>query len=280
MAKSPTLRRRRLSRQLRELRETRGYTSAWVTAEAKRRGAGRWSRGKLTRIENNEWVRPAVADVETLLDIYDVTDPAERQAYIDLARQARQRGWWVGYADVLGAGAYVGLELEAASIRTYEALVVPGLLQTEDYARAIVQVHGVVDSGELDRHVEARMARKQILVPGMEGPQVWAIIDEAALRKIPPPLREAQVRYLIEVQRPELRVQVLPDSAGLHAATAGSFSILDFPEDPPVVYREDVMAQLFYEDPVEVAHCEMVYRHVQASALSVEASREFLETLI
>lgn len=279
MAKSPTLRRRRLSRRLRELREAKGYTSAHVTAEAKRLGKGRWSRGKLTRIENNEWLRPSVTDVEALLDIYEVTDPDERAAYATLTKEARQAGWWVGYKDVLGAGAYVGLELEAERIRTYEALVIPGLLQTEAYARAIIRGHGVNDEATVERRAEARMARKQILaLPN--GPRIWAIVDEAALRKIPDDVREEQVKYLLDVQRPELRVQVLPDSAGLHPATAGSFSILDFPEDPSVVYLEALMSQLFYEDPVEIAHCEIVYDHVHAAALSVPDSRVFLENLI
>ena len=280
MAKSSTLRRRRLSRRLRELREAKGMTAAVVTAEARKRGKGKWSRGKLTRIENNEWLRPSVTDVEALLDIYEVTDPEERQAYATLTREARNSGWWVGYSDVLGRGAYVGLELEAASIRTYEALVVPGLLQTKTYARAITRGHGVTDEADIERYVEARMARKQVLAPGASGPQMWAIIDEAALRKIPDEIQEEQVQYLLNVQRPTLRVQVLPDAAGLHPATAGSFAILDFQDDPPVVYREDIMAQLFYEDPVEVAHCEMVYRHVQAAALSVPDSQEFLENMI
>lgn len=202
MAKSSTLRRRRLSRRLRELREAKGLTAAHVTAEARRRGKGKWSRGKLTRIENNEWVRPSVTDVEALLDIYDVTDPDERQAYVILTKEARNSGWWVGYSDVLGKGAYVGLELEAASIRTYEALVIPGLLQTEEYARAITRGHGITDAADIERHVEARMARKQVLVPGTPGPQVWAIIDEAALRKIPDEIRESQIRYLLDVQIP------------------------------------------------------------------------------
>ncbi|MET9795043.1 helix-turn-helix domain-containing protein [Nocardiopsis alba] len=280
MAKSSTLRRRRLSRRLRELREAKGLTATRVTAEARKRVKGKWSRGKLTRIENNEWVRPSVTDVEALLDIYGVTDPEERQAYATLTKEARNTGWWVGYSDVLGKGAYVGLELEAASIRTYEALVVPGLLQTEAYARAITRGHGVTNDADIERYVEARMARKQILAPGASGPQVWAIIDEAALRKIPENIRDEQIRYLLDVQRPTLRVQILPDAAGLHPATAGSFAILDFQDDPPVVYREDVMAQLFYEDPVEIAHCEMVYRHVQAAALSVPDSRAFLENML
>lgn len=279
MAKSSTLRRRRLSRRLRELREAKGLTSSYVTSEARKRGKGKWSRGKLTRIENNEWIRPSVTDVEALLDIYEVTDADEREAYAVLTKEARQSGWWVGYSDVLGKGAYVGLELEAASIRTYESLVVPGLLQTEGYARAITRGHGVTDESDIERRVEARMARKQILATP-SGPRIWAIIDEAALRKIPQEVRNEQVNYLIEVQRPDLRVQVLPDSAGLHAATAGSFSILDFEDDPPLVYREDLMAQLFYEDPVEVKHCELVYDHVHAAALSVPESRSFLENMI
>lgn len=279
MAKSSTLRRRRLSRRLRELREAKGLTSSYVTSEARKRGKGKWSRGKLTRIENNEWIRPSATDVEALLDIYEVTDADEREAYAVLTKEARQSGWWVGYSDVLGKGAYVGLELEAASIRTYEALVVPGLLQTEGYARAITRGHGVTDEADVERRVEARMARKQILATP-SGPRIWAIIDEAALRKIPQEVRNEQVDYLIEVQRPDLRVQVLPDSAGLHAATAGSFSILDFEDDPPLVYREDIMAQLFYEDPVEVKHCELIYDHVHAAALSVPDSRSFLENMI
>lgn len=279
MAKSSTLRRRRLSRRLRELREAKGLTSSYVTSEARKRGKGKWSRGKLTRIENNEWIRPSATDVEALLDIYEVTDADEREAYAVLTKEARQSGWWVGYSDVLGKGAYVGLELEAASVRTYEALVVPGLLQTEGYARAITRGHGVTDEADIERRVEARMARKQILATP-SGPRIWAIIDEAALRKIPQEVRNEQVDYLIEVQRPDLRVQVLPDSAGLHAATAGSFSILDFEDDPPLVYREDIMAQLFYEDPVEVKHCELIYDHVHAAALSVPDSRSFLENMI
>ncbi|CAM3746422.1 helix-turn-helix transcriptional regulator [Nocardiopsis rhodophaea] len=278
MASSPPLRRRRLSRRLRELREAKGYTSDRVTTDAKARG-GKWSRGKLTRIENNEWSRPNPRDVEVLLDIYEVKDPAEREAYLTLTKQARQRGWWVSYSDVVGKGTYVGLEIEASRIRTYEALVIPGLLQTTAYTRAVIESHGVTDETDIERRIEAREMRKQILARS-DAPRIWAIIDEAALHRIPADIREEQVRYLIDVQRPSLRVQVLPNSVGLHAATAGSFVILDFPEDPPVVYQENVMSELFYEDPVEIDHCEMVYDHVHASALSVEESRELLENLI
>jgi hypothetical protein len=260
------------------LREDKKLTAEQVIAMAKDQG-GKWSRAKLTRIENNEWTRPDVKDVEVLLDIYGVTDQAERESYAALAKQARQRGWWVSYSDAVGKGTYVGLEIEASRIRTYEAQVVPGLLQTESYARAVIRAHGVTDEAEIDRRVEAREMRKQILAKS-DAPRIWAIIDEAALHRIPDAVREEQVRYLIDVQRAWLRVQVLPFGVGLHPATAGSFVLLDFPEDPPLVYREDVMAELFYEDRIEVEHCAMVYDHVAAAALSVEASAEFLERMI
>lgn len=278
MAKSPTLRRRRLSRLLRELRETNGMTSTNVTHAAEKLG-GKWSRGKLTRIEKNEWTRPDPKDVMTLLDIYEVTDEATRESYWQLAKQARQRGWWVGYSDVLGKGAYVGLEAEASRIRTYGALLIPGLLQTREYARVASGAGGFAEEGDIERYVEARMMRKQILV-GDPAPRIWAIIDEAALRKIPEEVRKGQIKHLIDVQRPDLRVQILRDSAGLHAAITGSFVILDFAEDPPAVYREDLMSSVFYEEPGEIAHCEVVYDHVHASALSVEDSQAFLRDML
>lgn len=278
MAKSPTLRRRRLSRKLRELREERGLTSTYVTKQAAAQ-MGRWSRGKLTRIEQDEWVKPIPKDVMTLLDIYEVTDPEQREAYWNLTKQARQRGWWVSYADVLGKGAYVGLETEASRIRTYEALLVPGLLQTREYAREATRAGGAADEEDIERYIEARMMRKQVF-QNTSPPRLWAIIDEAALRKIPDSVREEQIRYLITMQSPDLRVQILPDTAGLHGATTGSFVILDFEEDPPAVYREDVMSSLFYEEPAEIRHCEMVYDHLQSAALSVEDSRELLQSLL
>ncbi|QBI51866.1 helix-turn-helix domain-containing protein [Streptomonospora litoralis] len=279
MANSPPLRRRRLSRHLRELREAKGYTAEYATTKAKESGVGRWSRGKLTRIENNEWTRPNPRDVEVLLDVYEVNDPEQRQAYITLARQARQRGWWVGYSDVLGKGAYVGLEFEASRIRTYQALVVPGLLQTAGYAHATMEAAGITDADEIQRHVEARMVRQQVLTQA-DPPRIWAIVDEAALEKIPAEVRDEQVRHLLQIQRAEFGVQVLPHSAGLHAAVSGSFVILDFPEDPSVVYREDILASVFYEEAREIERCEMIYDHVHAAAMSVEDSRRFLEDLL
>ncbi|MBB5998569.1 transcriptional regulator with XRE-family HTH domain [Streptomonospora salina] len=279
MASSPTLRRRRLSWRLRELREQAGLTADEVTDRAHQRGAQRWSPSKITRIERNEWIRPKVEDVEMLLDIYEVTDQDDRDACVALAKQARRRGWWVGYSDVLGRGALTGLEVEASVIRTFELAVVPGLLQTEEYARAMIRGGGITDEDEVERRVEARMMRQQILSRA-DAPRYWATIDEAALRKIPAAALREQVSHLLQVQRSTLRVQVLPDAAGLHAGMMGPFVIMDFPSDPIVVYIEGHTSQTFHEEPEDVERYNLLYTYVQAAALSVDDSTAFLESLL
>ncbi|WP_420087680.1 helix-turn-helix domain-containing protein [Nocardiopsis composta] len=269
MAGSPTVRRKRLSRKLRELREASKLTSEQATKKAG------FSRGKLTRMERDEWTRPNPKDISVLLDVYKVTDPAEREAYLTLAKQARQRGWWVSYSDALGKGAYVGLEAEASAIRTFEPLLIPGLLQVEEYARTAIRGSGVTDEDEIDRRVEARMLRKQVLARP-DAPTFWAIVDESALRKVTPDLA-GQLQHLLDVQRSNLRVQVLPDRLGPHAAMAGSFVILDFPDDPSVVYLELAEDQLFLEEADPLRMYELQYGYVQSSALSVDDSRSFIQ---
>ncbi len=239
-----------------------------------------WSAAKITRLENREWRRLQSDDVLALLDVYGVTDKAERDAYVRLALEASQTGWWVGYKDVLGAGAYVDLETEASRIRTYQPLVIPGLLQTEEYARAVVRGHTVTDDREVERRVEARMMRQQIL-SRTDGPRLWAIVDEGVLRKVPESAMREQVRHLIEIQASRrVQFQIIPDAAGPHAGMGGSFVILDFPSDPSTVYLEHSMSGLFPEDSVELEHYETVYDHLHASALSVEESTAYLKRLL
>ena len=270
MSGSPTVRRRRLSFLLRELREAKGFTAQHVT------DALGWSRGKLTHIEQNQWKKPNRRDIEDLLDIYGVEAPDEREAALILGKQSRQQGWWVSYSDVWGGGTFVGLEAETRSIRTFEALAIPGLLQTEEYSRAVIRSGGITDDDEVDRRVQARMIRKQVLT-GPDTPLYWAVIDEAALRKSP----HGQLEYLLAVQGPRLGVQVLPDSAGPHAALTAPFVILDFPEpDPGVVYVDTGSDELFLEKPPHLARYETLWRHIQATALSVEDSRALIRSLI
>lgn len=272
VAGSPTVRRRRLARKLRELREAAGLTSDAATKEAG------FSRGKLTRMERNEWKLPSVRDIEKLLDVYGVTDPDERQAYVTLAEQSRLKGWWVSYSDVLGRGAYVGMEAEASSIRAVETLLIPGILQTEAYARAVIRGHGITDEETVERAVEARMIRKQILARP-DAPKLWTVIDEAALRKITPALAE-QLQYLLDVQRPNLRIQVLPNRLGPHAVMPGGFTILDFPEDPSCVYLETSGNSFFLEENDEIRHHQLKYDYAQASALSVDESASFIAEVL
>ncbi|MCP3015054.1 DUF5753 domain-containing protein [Nocardiopsis dassonvillei] len=281
MPASPTLRRKRLSRQLDALREANHLT---VDAAAKKAKALRpdrpWSAAKITRMENADWKRLHTDDVLTLLDVYGVTSKEERTSYVRTATEASQTGWWTNYGDILGAGLYVDLETEAIRLRTYECLYIPGLLQTEEYARAVISA-GTSDEREIERRVEARMMRQTLLEHG-QGPRLWAIIDEAAFHRIPPEVVDGQIQKLLDAQLPSRRVQiqVLPYSVGPHAAMTGQFVIMDFPADPSTLYLEQAMSSLFPEDSVVLEHYEGLYDRVHAQALSVDDSRRFMQELI
>lgn len=278
MAASPTLRRRRLARRLLQLREEAGLTAKQAAAEAKKTAPDKsWFEAKITRIETRKILRVRDADLQVLLDVYGVTDPEQREAYRKLAREASTSGWWYGYRDILGSGTYIDLESEAGHVRTYQVQHLPGLLQTEAYARAMIRAGGVTSEEEIDRRVEVRMMRQHLL-SRVDAPQLLAIIDETAFRKLPPDVAADQIRHLIAVQRPSLRIQVLPDAAGPHAGMDGSFVILDFKADPSVAYVEQAGGGgLLIEDPEQITTYETVLDHVQSSALSVEDSRAWLE---
>ncbi|MFJ9556314.1 helix-turn-helix domain-containing protein [Nocardiopsis sp. NPDC101807] len=276
---SPPLSKRRLSKRLQEARKATGMTADQVVDRARQLGGGRWSASKITRLERNEWVRPKLEDVELLLDIYDV-DPVMRAECVRLVKEARQKEWADSYSDVLGRGWLTGMEPGATRIRDVAIAVIPGLLQTQAYARAVIVGGGIVDASEIDRRVEARMLRQRILGVGAEGPKYWAVIDEAALRKVPASLREHQFQHLIDVQRPDLRIQILPDAAGLHAAISGGFTILDFEDDSSVGYSEDAATQRVHEEIEDVEAFDLVYQYVSASALGVQESLALLESLL
>ena len=176
-------------------------------------------------------------------------------------RQANSQAWWYQYADVAPPWfhRYLGLEPTAALIRTFEVQFVPGLLQTDAYARAVIMLgHGSATAAEIDRRAELRMARKQMLAND-DQPRLWAVLDEAVLRR---PiggravLRE-QIQSLIEIcERPSVRLQVIPFASGGHAAAGGAFTILRFPHPdmPDVVYIEHLTSGLYLDKPEEVDH--------------------------
>ncbi|WP_426511420.1 helix-turn-helix domain-containing protein [Dactylosporangium sp. McL0621] len=237
-----------LGAHLRRLREAQGVT---------REDAGweiRSSESKISRMELGR-VGFKERDVADLLSLYGVDDPEERSRLLALARDANNPGWWHRFGDVLPSWfhSYLGLEAAAALIRTYEVQFVPGLLQTKEYARAVVLLgHGRAKEDEIERRVELRLQRQQILTRP-DAPKLWMVVDEAALRR---PIgghdiMRAQVDALLEINRtlPNVRLQVIPFNAGGHAAAGGAFTILRFPDDdlPDVVYIEQLTSALYLD---------------------------------
>jgi transcriptional regulator with XRE-family HTH domain len=250
-AGGPTVQRLVLGSQLHRLRDSRGIT-AEQAAEAIR-----GSHSKISRMEHGR-VGFKERDVGDLLTLYGVTDTEERAALLNLAREANTPGWWHTYSDILPAWleAYVGLEAAASVLRTYEVQLVPGLLQTEEYARALIRQGSAASEEEIARRGELRGSRQEIL-RRPDAPQLWAVVDEGALRR-PVGSTEVirgQLKHLIEVaDHPAVTLQVLPFQVGAHAAMGGPFTILRFaePDLADVVYIEQLTSALYLDKPVEV----------------------------
>lgn len=236
-----------LGAQLRRLRELSGV-SREVAGETIRASQAKISRLELGRVGFKQ------RDVADLLTLYGVIEEQQREDLLTLARRASLPGWWRQYGDVLPDWfeRYFGLEQAASVIRTYEPQFVPGLLQTEDCARAIILLrHLHADSKEIERRVELRMARQEFLTqPG--APTLWAVIDEAAFRR-PLASREvlhAQLRHLIEMaELPNITLQIVPFHAGGHAAIGGPFTILRFTQADllDIVYLEQLSGALYLD---------------------------------
>ena len=244
---APTVRRLQVGARLRQLREAKGISRA---------DAGWAIRGSDSKISRMELGRVSFKerDVADLLELYGMDDPVERDRLLILTKEANTPGWWNAYNDVLASWFqnYLDLEQAAELIRTYEVQFVPGLLQTDAYARAVIALGGVaLGEQAVDRRAALRMARQQVF-DRPHPPRLWAIIDEAALRRPiggPAVLRE-QIVALIEVcERPEVRLQVIPFASGGHSAMGGAFSILRFPHQdvPDVVYIEHLTSGLYLE---------------------------------
>jgi transcriptional regulator with XRE-family HTH domain len=250
----PTVLRMLLGAHLRRLREAQGVSREDAGWEI-RASESKISRMELGRVSFKE------RDVEDLLTLYGQVDTDERERLLALARQANTPGWWHRYGDVLPNWfqSYLGLEAAASLIRTYEVQFVPGLLQTADYARSVVLLgHGRAKSQEIDRRVDLRMRRQKIL-DRPDPVQLWAVIDEAVLRR-PVGSRatmRGQIQALIDAtQRTSVHLQVLPFRVGGHSAAGGAFSILRFPDQelPDIVYVEQLSSALYLDkrDDVEL----------------------------
>jgi transcriptional regulator with XRE-family HTH domain len=271
-AGGPTVLRILLGTQLRRLREARGITAQ----EAAR--AIRGSESKISRIELG---RTSVREVDIidLLTLYGITDPAEREELLSLASQANQPGWWHQYQDILPSWfqAYVGLEESAESIRSYDSQFIPGLLQTEEYAAAVLAL-GEFSLEEAERLVFLRKQRQRRFASG--GLRLWAIVDEVALWRpvAGPQIMRAQLEHISEIcDQPGFALQVVPDSAGAYAAP-GSFSILRFavPELPDVVYLEQLTSAMYLDKPVDVERYAAAMDKLSAISAPPEQTKEII----
>ncbi|MCG5450437.1 helix-turn-helix domain-containing protein [Micromonospora sp. NBC_00362] len=276
----PTVLRMLLGAQLRRLRESSGVT---------REGAGweiRSSESKISRMELGR-VGFKERDVADLLTLYGVTEDHERDALLKLARDANSPGWWHRYGDVLPSWfqSYLGLEAAAALIRSYEVQFVPGLLQTREYARAVVLLgHGAAGPGEIDRRVALRMQRQQLL-HRQNPPQLWAVVDEAALRR---PIGGAEVMRgqltaLIEATKsPHIRLQVIPFAAGGHAAAGGAFTILRFGDQelPDIVYIEQLTSAIYLDKRDDLDYYAVAMERLCVEAEPPERTAEILGDLL
>ncbi|MBT8225032.1 MAG: helix-turn-helix transcriptional regulator [Dactylosporangium sp.] len=267
----PTLRRRRLARELNRLREVAG-----LTIEDAARGAG-ISMSHLSRVERAH-VGVRVPAVKALLGAYGA-DAETTTQLVDIARDAAQRGWWHRYARAIPDeyATYIGFESDASHIWNFEVISIPGLLQTEEYARAILR-GGIarLSDAEIDRRTEVRL-RRQTLLHQPDPPSVWIVLDEAAIcrRVASAEVMAAQLRRLEQVATlPHVDIQVIPFSVGAHPGTPGSFVVLRFAEtgDQDVVYVETMAGALYQESGTDVDTAISAFDRLRAMALGPDDS--------
>ncbi|MFI6844161.1 helix-turn-helix domain-containing protein [Kitasatospora sp. NBC_00085] len=269
-----------LGSQLRRLREARGITRE-DAGYAIRASESKISRMELGRVSFKE------RDVADLLSLYGVDDGVEREALLGLVREANKSGWWHSFNDVLPGWfqTYVGLEEAAALIRTYEVQFIPGLLQSEEYARAVFgQSRPVISEEEVERRVSLRLRRQKLLTEG-DSPRLWAVIDEAALRRPVggPEVMRGQVQYLIDVaEQANVVIQVMPFRFGAHAGESGAFTILRFPEQDlaDVVYLEQLTSALYLDKRDDVDAYIQVMERLCVDSLTPERTIDLLASIL
>jgi transcriptional regulator with XRE-family HTH domain len=276
----PTALRIMLGTQLRRLREANGV-STQAAADAIRGSHAKISRLELGRVGFKE------RDVADLLTLYGVTDPEERADFLALARRATRPGWWHQFSDILPSWfeTHLGLEEAASVIRTYENQFVPGLLQTKEYARAVIQLgHPQAPATEVERRVRLRLTRQQLLNRD-DPPRLWAVLDEAALRRPlggPQVMREQLQRLIEAAQLPHVILQIAPFSLGGVAAAGGPVTILRFLERdlPDVVYLEQLTSALYLDKREDIDNYLSVMDRLCAQAEPPTATVPFLEKLL
>jgi transcriptional regulator with XRE-family HTH domain len=273
----PTLRRRRLGSELKRCREQAGMTQEQVSKYFE------WHAAKVTRIET---ARVAVTprDVKDLLTLYGVQDEEYREALMTLARLSRERTWWTDYRDLMRPGNFVGLEAEASWARVWEPIVLPGLLQTREYMRALMTVGRRADAPEsVDRRIALRLRRQDRLTEA-NPLNLWAVIDESVVRRVvggPAVMTEQLQRLLDAGELANVTIQILPFTAGEHVFLGGSAALLEFPEKAhsDVVYLEGLAGDYYEEQPQEVERYRQEFERLSGNALSAEATAALISKL-
>ncbi|MER8000620.1 MULTISPECIES: helix-turn-helix domain-containing protein [unclassified Streptomyces] len=274
---NPTVRRRRLGQELRRLRELKGMTAEEVAERLL------VSQSKISRLENG---RRSISqrDVRDLCGVYEVEDQRIVDSLMQMAKDSRQQGWWHAFGDI-PYSVYIGLETDAASLRVYEPQVIPGLLQTKPYAEALI--NGALPESpvlDVEKRVGVRMRRQDRITSTEDPLRLWAVVDEAALRRAVGnrTLMREQLEHLMEQSElPHVTVQVLPFEMGAHPGITGHYAILEFPDasDSSVVYIEGVTSDLYLEKSNDVQRYSVMYEHLRAQALNADQSRQFISKI-
>ncbi|MFG2245786.1 helix-turn-helix domain-containing protein [Spirillospora sp. NPDC048823] len=272
---------RRLGSELRKLRENAGYTIEQVAEHLE------CSPSRVSRIETGKAQPPKQREIRDLLELFGATDARTGDTLLQLAKEAAQPGWYSEFQDVFPPrfGSYIGLESEAAELRHFDNQLVHGLLQTPEYAREVLQTTLPGEAPKtIDRLLELRLARQQILGRATQAFALWVILDENVFRR---PIGEAAVmrgqvtRLLDAIETPNITVQVLPFDKGAHVGLDGPFSLLGFPEptDPDVVYVESQAGNAYLEQPHQVSRMNTKFNLLVASALDPRETAAFLRSI-
>lgn len=276
--RAPTIRLRRLAAELRRLRVEAKLTVEAVTAET---GLDQSSLYRIERAQN----KPQRRTVMTLLQLYQV-DKERQTTLLGWLKESGQTGWFQAYEPYLleQYQAYVAFEHEAESLKNYESLFIPGLLQTADYARAIITGAGAgrsLDADAVQRRIDVRMRRQSVLTRPVPM-QLHAVVDEAAIRRElgGVPIMRDQLDHLVQVcAMPNVRVQVVPFEAGVYPGMLGSFVVMDFPDpfDAPLVYVDGLAGDIFLESGDDVARFARMFDAIAKAALSQAQSRKLIQ---
>lgn len=287
--RGPVVPRRRLGAELRTLREQAELTIEDVAKELE------CSVSKVSRLETGQGI-PKSRDVRDLLDRYGITDEAHRDRLMRWVREGNRQGWWDDFSDVLAPdprdpllpdnpSRYVALEQDASELRSFETTLVHGLLQTEEYARAVFSAMSTADREATDRRVELRMRRQGRLYAAEDPLTVHTVLDEAVLRRQmggEQVLRAQLKRLLADAQRPNITMQVLPFGSGAHPSVAGSFAVLAFPDsdDNDLVHIEGHLGDLYLEKEHDVAVYQQMFGVLVDMSMSAEQSAGLLAAMV